>query len=103
MTATNKQNCCLIFNFIFVIIMGCFILSFLDESSEGQHSGSDLPYPNLQLLSERLVGSPDEETVCWGVNLPLETQKHQDWLRQQPERDKKGEMMEQTKGKRLNK
>lgn len=58
-----------------------YYVSSTDQPSEVHHSGSDLPYPNIQLLPQRLMGGPDQETVYRGADLPLEAQNHQDRVR----------------------
>lgn len=58
-----------------------YYVSSTDQPSEVHHSGSDLLYPNIQLLPQRLMGSPDQETVYRGADLPLEAQNHQDRVR----------------------
>lgn len=52
-----------------------------DQPTRVQHRGSDLPRPHLQLLPQRFLGSSGQEAVCWGADLPLEAQNHQEWLR----------------------
>lgn len=59
-----------------------------DQSPEVEHGGSDVPHPDLQLLPQRLVGGAGQETVSWRAGLPLETQNHQDRLRQMKEGQK---------------
>lgn len=62
-----------------------------DQPSRVQHCGSDLPHPHLQLLPQRFLGGSGQEAVCWGADLPLEAQNHQEWLREAGEqRESKG-------------
>lgn len=62
-----------------------------DQPSRVQHRGSDLPHPHLQLLPQRFLGGSGQEAVCWGADLPLEAQNHQEWLREVGEqRESKG-------------
>ncbi|XP_018620139.1 phosphatidylinositol N-acetylglucosaminyltransferase subunit Q isoform X3 [Scleropages formosus] len=44
-----------------------------DKPSEAEHSGAAVPDPNLQLLSERLLGSSLQEAFCGGSYLSLDT------------------------------
>lgn len=66
----------------FLIALWFNVFPSSDQPSRGQHRGSDLPHPHLQLLSQRFLGSSGQEALCWGADLPLEAQNLQEWLRE---------------------
>lgn len=66
----------------FLIALKFDVFPSSDQPSRVQHRGSDLPHPHLQLLSQRFLGGSGQEALCWGADLPLEAQNHQEWLRE---------------------
>lgn len=63
---------------LYEFLSGSMFFPPLDQRSRVQHRGSDLPHPHLQLLPQRFLGGSGQEAVCWGADLPLETQRHQE-------------------------